>query len=212
MYEIILYDTEDGRCPVQELLDSLEPKLLAKTLRTIDLLEMNGPLLREPYSKPLENGIFELRTKQGSDITRVLYFFIVGKKAILTNGFIKKRRRHQRQKKNWQRSIKQIMNGGMAMSSYKDYKKRALQNPEVKAEYDALQPEYDIIQAMIDARVQQNMTQKDLSAKTGITQADISRIENGTRNPSLSMVKKLAHGLGMQLKLEFVPMPTKNKM
>ena len=56
------------------------------------------------------------------------------------------------------------------MSSYKDYKKRALQNPEVKAEYDALQPEYDIIQAMIDARVQQNMTQKDLSAKTGITQ------------------------------------------
>ena len=104
------------------------------------------------------------------------------------------------------------MNGGMAMSSYKYYKKRALQNPKVKAEYDALQPEYDIIQAMIDARVQQNMTQKDLSAKTGITQADISRIENGTRNPSLSMVKKLAHGLGMQLKLEFVPMPTKNKM
>ena len=45
MYEIILYDTEDGRCPVQELLDSLETKLLAKTLRTIDLLEMNGPLL-----------------------------------------------------------------------------------------------------------------------------------------------------------------------
>ena len=212
MYEIILYDTEDGRCPVQELLDSLEPKLLAKTLRTIDLLEMNGPLLREPYSKPLENGIFELRTKQGSDITRVLYFFIVGKKAVLTNGFIKKSQKTPKAEKNWQRSIKQIMNGGMAMSSYKDYKKRALQNSEVKTEYDALQPEYDIIQAMIDARVQQNMTQKDLSAKTGITQADISRIENGTRNPSLSMVKKLAQGLGMQLKLEFVPMPTKNKM
>ena len=65
---------------------------------------------------------------------------------------------------------------------------------------------------MIDTRVQQDMTQKDLSAKTGITQADISRIENGTRNPSLSMVKKLAQGLGMQLKLEFIPMPTKNKM
>ena len=90
MYEVILYDTEDGRCPVQEFLDSLEPKLLAKTLRTIDLLEVNGPMLRDPYSKPLENGIFELRTKQGSDITRVLYFFVIGKKAILTNGFVKK--------------------------------------------------------------------------------------------------------------------------
>ena len=95
------------------------------------------------------------------------------------------------------------------MSSYKDYKKRALRNPEVKAEYDALQPEYDIIQAMIDARLQQNLTQKDLSARTGITQADISRIENGTRNPSLSMVKKLARGLGMQLKLEFIQTPAK---
>ena len=89
-FSCCLYDTEDGRCSVQELLDSLEHKLLAKTLRTIDLLEMNGPLLREPYSKPLEDRIFELRSKQGSDITRVLYFFIVGKKAVLTNGFIKK--------------------------------------------------------------------------------------------------------------------------
>ena len=90
MYEIILYDTEDGNCPMQELLDSLEPKLLAKTLRSIDLLEKNGPLLREPYSKSLEDGIFELRTKQGSNITRVLYFFFIGKKVILTNGFVKK--------------------------------------------------------------------------------------------------------------------------
>ena len=95
------------------------------------------------------------------------------------------------------------------MSNYNDYKKKALQNPEVKAEYDALQPEYDIIQAMIDARIGLNITQKELSAITGITQADISRIEGGTRNPSLNMVKKLAEGLGMQLKLEFVPIKTK---
>ena len=91
------------------------------------------------------------------------------------------------------------------MTSYKNYKKKALTNPEVKAEYDALGPEYDLIQAMIDARVSQNLTQKDLSERTGITQADISRIENGTRNPSLAMVKRIAAGLGMQLKLEFVP-------
>ena len=90
------------------------------------------------------------------------------------------------------------------MSSYKDYKKKALQNPEVKKEYDALAPEYDIIQAMIDARKSQNLTQKDLSDRTGITQADISRIEKGTRNPSLEMLKRLALGLGMQLKVEFI--------
>ncbi len=95
------------------------------------------------------------------------------------------------------------------MSSYKEYKEKALKDPEVKAEYDSLEAEYDIIQAMIDARINQHMTQKDLSAKTGITQADISRIENGTRNPSLAMVKRLAEGLGMQLKLELVPRAAK---
>jgi len=88
------------------------------------------------------------------------------------------------------------------MSSYRDYKQKALKDPQVKAEYDALEVEYDIIQAMIDARNKQNLTQKELSQRTGITQADISRIENGTRNPSLNMLKRLAEGLGMRLKLE----------
>lgn len=83
------------------------------------------------------------------------------------------------------------------MSKYNEYKKKALSDSEVKREYDELQPEYDIIQAMIDARASQNITQKELSDRTGITQADISRIEHGTRNPSLAMMKKLAAGLGM---------------
>ena len=100
------------------------------------------------------------------------------------------------------------MNGGIKMSRYTDYKEKALSNPEVKKEYDDLQPEYDIIQAMIDARVSQHITQKELSERTGITQADISRIERGTRNPSLAMMKKIAAGLGMQLKLEFIPLST----
>lgn len=91
------------------------------------------------------------------------------------------------------------------MNSYNEFKNELLKNPEVKAEYEALAPEFDIIQALIDARKQQNITQKELSERTGITQADISRIENGTRNPSLAMLKRLAKGIGMQLKVEFIP-------
>ena len=90
MIEIEFYEREDGRCPLQEFLDSLDAKMLAKTLRTIDLLERNGTGLREPYSSPVGDGIFELRTKQGSNITRVMYFFFVNNTAILTNGFTKK--------------------------------------------------------------------------------------------------------------------------
>lgn len=90
MIEIEFYDTKDGKCPLKEYLDSLEPKILAKTLRTIDLLEYNGTQLRGPFSEYIEDGIFELRTKLGSDITRVLYFFYTGNKVIFTNGFTKK--------------------------------------------------------------------------------------------------------------------------
>ena len=89
-YEIFFYDKEDGSEPAKEFLLSLDSKMRAKMLRTIDLLAVNGISLREPYSKPLEDGIFELRAKVGTDISRVLYFFVIGKKIILTNGFIKK--------------------------------------------------------------------------------------------------------------------------
>ena len=90
MINIEFYTLDDGDCPVAEFILSLDPKMKAKVLRTIDLLKNNGPLLREPYSKSLSDGIFELRIKQGNDITRILYFFFIGNKAILTNGFIKK--------------------------------------------------------------------------------------------------------------------------
>ena len=89
-YKILFYDLPDGSEPVKEFLDSLDVKMRAKMLWTIQLLEVNGIELREPYSKALEDGFFELRAKVGSDISRVLYFFVVGHKVILTNGFIKK--------------------------------------------------------------------------------------------------------------------------
>lgn len=89
-FQIEFYEMSDGTEPAKEFILSLDTKMRAKVLRTVLLLGDSGPALREPYSKPLDDGIFEIRTKFGSDITRVLYFFVVGKKVILTNGFIKK--------------------------------------------------------------------------------------------------------------------------
>jgi len=82
-----------------------------------------------------------------------------------------------------------------------------LKDPEFKKEYDALEPEFAIIQAIIDARKDSGLTQKQLSEKTGIAQTDISRLENGNANPSLRTLKRLADGMGMSLKLEFTPLP-----
>ena len=89
-FEVIFYEKPDGTEPVKDFINSLEIKMMAKMLRTISLLQTNGTTLREPYSKSLGNGIFELRAKVGSDISRVLYFFFVGQKIVLTNGFVKK--------------------------------------------------------------------------------------------------------------------------
>ena len=86
---------------------------------------------------------------------------------------------------------------------FDDFLKEQLQDPEFKAEYDALEPEFAIIQAMIDARKSVGMTQKELAEKTGINQADISKLERGNANPSLRTLKRLAAGMGMRLKLEF---------
>lgn len=173
--------------------------------RIIDLLEVNGPMVRMPYSEALGNGLFEIRIKQGTDISRVLYFFTAGRKIILTNGFVKKTQKVPVREINLARHTARITKGDIEMSSYERFREEQLRDSDVRAEYDALEPEFNIIQAMIDARKQQNMTQKELSERTGITQADISRIENGTRNPSINMVKRLAKGLGMQLKLELIP-------
>ena len=89
-YSVEYYEKEDGTYPAEEFILSQDKKMQAKLFMALEFLEEKGPLLREPYSKSLGDGIFEVRAKQGSDISRVLYFFVVGKRIILTNGFVKK--------------------------------------------------------------------------------------------------------------------------
>ena len=91
------------------------------------------------------------------------------------------------------------------MKTLKEFKSEQMKNPEFVKEYNSIQPEMDVIRAMVDARTSQNLTQKQLAERTGINQADISKLENGTRNPSINLLKRLADGMGMVLKIEFVP-------
>lgn len=88
--QVVFYKNKKGEEPAIDFLESLDLKMKSKMTRTISLLEANGYKLREPYTKSLRDGIFELRAKEGSDITRVLYFYVIGDKAVLTHGFVKK--------------------------------------------------------------------------------------------------------------------------
>ena len=89
-FEVVFYEKENGECPVEDFLDSLDVKMRAKMVGLLELLEEKGNQLREPYSKAIDDGIFELRCKVGNNITRVLYFFYYEGRIILTNGFVKK--------------------------------------------------------------------------------------------------------------------------
>lgn len=89
-FSVEFYEAGDGKQPAREFIESLPVKLRAKVVSNISILQDNGYELREPYSKHLAEGIFELRTKLASDATRILYFFYVDNHIILTNGFIKK--------------------------------------------------------------------------------------------------------------------------
>ena len=97
------------------------------------------------------------------------------------------------------------MRGVKRMRKFSDFLNEQLQNEEFRKEYENMQPEFDVIRAIIDARVSQNLTQKELAERTGINQADISKLENGTRNPSIKLLKRLAEGMDMVLKIEFIP-------
>ncbi|MBR0131256.1 MAG: helix-turn-helix transcriptional regulator [Firmicutes bacterium] len=88
---------------------------------------------------------------------------------------------------------------------FKDYLAKQMKDPEFAKAYQEIQPEMNIIRAIIDARTSQNLTQKELSERTGIAQAEISRLEHGTRNPSIKLLQRLADGMGMVLNVTFTP-------
>jgi ribosome-binding protein aMBF1 (putative translation factor) len=91
------------------------------------------------------------------------------------------------------------------MSDLSELTSELMQDKEFRKEYEDLQPEINIMRAMMDARIRAGMTQMELSQKSGISQADISRLENGTRNPSIALLKRLADAMDTTLIIEFVP-------
>lgn len=87
--------------------------------------------------------------------------------------------------------------------NFSTWKKKSLKNSKIRAEYDKLQPEFSMIQAMIDARVSKRVTQKQLARKIGTKQSVISRLETGRGNPTVAFLKKLAEALNARLEIRF---------
>lgn len=96
--------------------------------------------------------------------------------------------------------------------TFEELRKELMQDSEFQREYDALEPEFEIIRAMVAGRTEAGMTQKQLAEATGIAQADISKLERGNANPSLRTLKRIAAGMGMQVHIEFRPIGTEKRV
>ena len=92
-FKVIFYEKPDGGTPVEDFIIGQDNKMKAKIVGMLELLEERGNSLREPYSKHLEDGIFEIRCQVGNNITRILYFFYHNGTIVMTNGFVKKTQR-----------------------------------------------------------------------------------------------------------------------
>ena len=84
------------------------------------------------------------------------------------------------------------------------FKKQALKNPKIRAEYERLQPEFALINEVLRARSEKGITQKDLAERVGTKQSVISRLEAGRANPSVAFLKKLAQALNSHLEIRFI--------
>ena len=90
--------------------------------------------------------------------------------------------------------------------TYREFLNEKLKDSAFKKEWDELEPEYQLIKAMLKARDEQNITQSQLSDLTGIAQADINKMESGEADPTLNTMKQIAQGLGLKFGLMFTPM------
>lgn len=89
------------------------------------------------------------------------------------------------------------------MTNFEKYFSEQMKDPEFKNEFEALQPQYEIVKQIIRARSEQHISQKELAERTGLKQSNISRLESGNYNPSIEFLQKVAKGLGKELHIEF---------
>lgn len=174
----------------------------AKTFGRLLLFEEYGERLPMPFARHLEDGIYELRTPQGSNITRLLYLFFLGNRAIVTNGFIKKTSARRGRKSKRQNTIEKTE--GRAMTNKREHLEAALNDSSFRVEWDEQQAEREVMRSIVETRLAAGLSQKELAERCGMRASNLCRLENGNGNPSVATLAKVAHGLGKNLRISFV--------
>ncbi len=184
-----------------------QPKdIRARYLRIVELIESHGlERVREPYVKHLEGPLWEMRMKGRDGIARAVYVTATGRRVVVVRVFGKKTEKdaHTRDRAGAQTSQGGDMSRGrIAMRAIAE---EWLKDPEFRAEYEALEPEFALASALIEARSRAGMTQEQVARAMGTTQAVIARLEGGRVKPSTRTLERFAKATGTRLRIRFEP-------
>jgi phage-related protein/DNA-binding XRE family transcriptional regulator len=183
-----------------------QPKdIRARYLRIVGLIESHGlERVREPYVKHLEGPLWEMRLKGRDGIARAVYVTATRRRVVVVRVFGKKTERTPTR----DRAGTQTSQGGHMSSgriAMRDIAKEWLKDPEFRAEYEALEPEFALASALIEARTRAGMTQAQVAKAMGTTQAVIARLEGGRVKPSTRTLERFAKATGTRLRIRFEP-------
>lgn len=193
-WKIEFYESANNKSPVLDWFNQQNAKVKARITRVLDLLKEYGITLAEPHVKRLDNKLYEIRAEQNTNIYRVIYFAHTGKRFILLHGFQKKT---------------QMTSNTISWDSIRD---EVLADPEVKAEYDALEEEFQLASHIISLRKSSGLNQRDFAKLVGIKQPHLARIESGKQVPKLETLAKLALKAGYTVEIHFIHSQHKQKV
>lgn len=201
---VVFYEAEDEKY-IENVLEGLPHNYRAKLVAQLEVLEETGRLGKRTCSIALGNGIFEFRYKLNSNCTLAVYFFFYRKDIVLLNVKVKEMRlvtmdTLQLINKRYMKYLSGLGQG----KSLERYKEEQMTNKSFAKAYNIATGTLNMVQQLIEARVRQNISQRDLAKKVGIDQAEISRLENSGRNISLSLLERIAEALNLKLKIQLV--------
>lgn len=154
--------------------------------------------LHEPHVKHLDGKLWELRAKAAEGIARGLYVTVTGRRVVILHVFVKK------SQKTPKTALDIANEAGEAMTKIAELKKRLMQSPEFQQEYEKVDAEFSLIEALVHARAKAKMSQADVAKKIGTTQSAIARLEGGGVSPSLSTLRRYAEATGSKLEINLV--------
>jgi phage-related protein/DNA-binding XRE family transcriptional regulator len=187
--------------------------ICARLTRIAKLIEEMGlESLGEPHVKRVQGPLWEMRLKGRSGISRALYVTAVGKRVVIVRVFVKKTEKTPRREIDMALSrakVVSIFREEYPMARVSDLHKGWLKKPKYRKAYEALEEEFALASAVMDARKRAGLTQAGLARKMGTTQPVVARLESGRTQPSMRTLKRLAEAAGSRLVISFEPRPAK---